>query len=126
MDTQTHTHTHSGNTYLEYELTHIGNALGRRAGRPLEAVQVVSGENKVPGGDKTTRRVSVNVKLIIAWRSARTYLSFHRENSRSRCCHSRPRLIGPVMDSMGILPASSEYWKKENKYQMLVLTLAEH
>lgn len=42
---------HNG-AYLEYELTHIGNALGRRTGRSFETVQVVSGQDEVPGDTK--------------------------------------------------------------------------
>lgn len=43
-----------------------------------------------------------------------TYRSFHRENNRSRCCQRRPRLIGPVIDSIGILPARRENCNKLN------------
>lgn len=46
-----------------------------------------------------------------------TYLSFQREKRRSRCCHSSPLLIGPVIEATGMRPASRDccnekvYWK---------------
>lgn len=54
-------------------------------------------------------------KLIRENEFSYTYRSFHLEKSLSLCCHSKPLLMGPVIDSIGIRPANSECWKKIEK-----------
>lgn len=47
-----------------------------------------------------------------------TYLSFQREKRRSRCCHSSPLLIGPVIEATGMRPASRDCCNEKRILEM--------
>jgi len=58
-----------------------------------------------------------------------THRSFQREKSRSLCCQSSPRLMGPVMEATGMRPASKDCckmgrgWKAGNCCWLCILQI---